>query len=90
MGRQMLLFGRSLRERGFSKPWYWESLVPENFSVKNVQFSKDSNCSRFDFLVLQWNPAKKLYHRLGAQNLTNKEGWELYRLEKDDIDALTK
>lgn len=37
-------------------------------------------CSRLDFHVLEWNPARSFYEHKGAVNLTNKEQWCYYRL----------
>ena len=54
----------------------------------NVNFAIEQNCSRFDFHVLNWNPAKKFYESLGAKNLTEAEGWEFYRLTRPEMDRL--
>ncbi|KAI8430444.1 hypothetical protein MSG28_000719 [Choristoneura fumiferana] len=47
----------------------------------------DSKCSRLDFHVLEWNPARSFYNAKGAVNLTQLEQWCFYRLTGD---ALTK
>ncbi|XP_055636008.1 thialysine N-epsilon-acetyltransferase isoform X2 [Toxorhynchites rutilus septentrionalis] len=48
-----------------------------------AKHARDSGCVRIDFHVLAWNPAKEFYKRLGAENLTAGEQWELYRLTYD-------
>ncbi|XP_041974326.1 thialysine N-epsilon-acetyltransferase-like isoform X2 [Aricia agestis] len=39
-----------------------------------------AGCSRLDFHVLEWNPARSFYRRKGALDLTAAEGWCYYRL----------
>lgn len=55
----------------------------------NVEFAIEANCSRFEFHVLSWNPAKKFYESLGATNLSEKEGWEFFRLNRNEMISLT-
>ncbi|XP_002070090.3 thialysine N-epsilon-acetyltransferase [Drosophila willistoni] len=50
--------------------------------------AKELNCSRLDFHVLEWNPARKFYENLGAKDLTVSEKWYLYRLEGDNLTNL--
>lgn len=63
------------RGRGFGKKIF----------IENVKFANDQKCKRFDFHVLDWNPAKKFYEKLGARNLSKEEGWEFYRLEHETM-----
>ncbi|XP_065074818.1 thialysine N-epsilon-acetyltransferase [Ochlerotatus camptorhynchus] len=53
-----------------------------------VHHARENGCSRFDFHVLAWNPAKKFYHGMGAENLTETEEWEFFRLTRDKMDKL--
>lgn len=66
------------RKHGFGKALF----------VENVKFALEQNCCRFDFHVLNWNPAKKFYEALGAQNLSANEGWEFFRLYEKEMDNL--
>ncbi|KAJ0181508.1 hypothetical protein K1T71_003593 [Dendrolimus kikuchii] len=45
----------------------------------------ESGCSRLDFHVLDWNPAKGFYEAKGAVNLTQLEEWCYYRLAGDAL-----
>lgn len=42
-------------------------------------------CARIELSVLEWNPAREFYHRLG---MTHQEEWLPYRMEPDDVRAL--
>ena len=44
-------------------------------------------CARIDLWVLDWNPARDFYHRLGFEDLTE---WRPYRLETAAIEALAE
>ena len=62
----------SFRQQGIGKKLFLE----------NVKFAKAENCYRLEFHVLKWNHnAKKFYEKLNAENVTEKCGWELYRLD---------
>lgn len=74
----------------YVRPQYRKLGVGKSLFVNNVKFALSENCCRFDFHVLNWNPAKKFYESLGATNLTAKEGWEFFRLnEKEMYDLST-
>lgn len=72
----------------YVKPAYRKLGFGKKLFTTNVNFAIEENCSRFDFHVLNWNPAKKFYEALGATNLTEKEGWEFYRLSLNDMKQL--
>ena len=56
-----------------------------------ARFAVDSGCVRFNFSVLNWNaPAKEFYRRVGAVNLSEKEGWEAYRVSGQALKALAE
>ncbi|XP_070507915.1 thialysine N-epsilon-acetyltransferase [Chironomus tepperi] len=74
-----------LMEDIYVKPAYRMTGVGKQLFLKNVKFANDQNCSRFDFHVLDWNPAKGFYEKLGAENLTKSEGWEFFRLNKEKM-----
>uniref|UniRef100_A0A8D9F3N2 Diamine acetyltransferase 2 n=1 Tax=Cacopsylla melanoneura TaxID=428564 RepID=A0A8D9F3N2_9HEMI len=43
------------------------------------------NCAQIDWFCLSWNPARNFYEKLGAINITEKEDWNVYRLDKDTM-----
>lgn len=73
----------------YVKPEFRNRGVGKKIFIENVKFANDQKCKRFDFHVLDWNPAKKFYEKLGAKNLTKAEGWEFYRLGHDEIVRLS-
>ena len=47
------------------------------------------NCCRLDFAVLNWNePSIAFYKHNGACNISEEQGWNVFRLSKDGIRAL--
>ena len=44
-------------------------------------------CPRVDLDVLQWNPARQFYERVGMYHM---DQWVHYRLEGDALDAMAK
>lgn len=50
--------------------------------------AKQTNCKRLELHVLDWNPAKAFYEKLGGQNLTDTEGWLYYRFDENAINRL--
>ena len=62
--------------------------------VRRFQIVLAEGCCRMDYVVFEWNSrAIDLYRRLGAQNLTEKENWNVWRFEGDqlrEISALNK
>lgn len=45
-------------------------------------------CRRMQWVVLYWNTdAIRFYQKMGAVDLSKKEGWLIYRLNEDDIKA---
>ncbi|XP_039959640.1 thialysine N-epsilon-acetyltransferase [Bactrocera neohumeralis] len=51
--------------------------------------AKEYGCQRLDFHVLGWNPARKFYNRMGAEDLTESEEWHFYRLHREQIEKLS-
>lgn len=72
----------------YVKPDCRKAGIGKKLFTTNVKFAIEENCKRFDFHVLNWNPAKKFYESLGATNLTAMEGWEFYRLNQTEMKHL--
>ena len=51
-----------------------------------VKIARARNCQRVEWLVLNWNPARQFYEKLGAYPL--KE-WQVYRLDRQAMDQLS-
>lgn len=51
----------------------------------------DKGCSQFRLLVLDWNKkAMDLYKDLGAQDLSEAEGWHSFRFEEEAMRKLAE
>ena len=72
----------------YVKPNYRKMGVGKKLFVENVKLANIENCARFEFHVLNWNPAKKFYEKLGATNLSASEGWEFYRLNTKNMEQI--
>lgn len=46
-----------------------------------LEHCKEVGCARLDFLVFDWNPARKFYERNNAVNVSEKNGYRYYRLD---------
>ncbi|XP_053693218.1 thialysine N-epsilon-acetyltransferase [Sabethes cyaneus] len=74
----------------YVKPNYRKRGYGELLFKTLIRHARENDCARFDFHVLAWNPAKQFYNRMGAENLTESERWEFYRLSREKMDALIK
>lgn len=52
-----------------------------------AQIAESRGWNRLDLSVLDWNPARQFYHRLG---MTDESEWLLYRLDEDGVSALAR
>ncbi len=50
-----------------------------------VRIARERNCGRMEWSVLNWNPARKFYEKLGAYPL---QEWTVYRLDHEAMDRL--
>ena len=51
----------------------------------------DVGCSRCNFSVLDWNePSIEYYKRQGAVDLSEKEGWKCFRMNKNVMEEFVK
>ncbi len=53
--------------------------------LKCVRLAKERNCGRMEWVVLNWNPAREFYEKLGAYPLTE---WVTYRLDEKVLKKL--
>lgn len=49
--------------------------------------AKERNCGRIDWVVLDWNPARKFYEKMGASPV---DDWLIYRLTGDKLNELSE
>ncbi|MBA2861246.1 GNAT family N-acetyltransferase [Methanococcus maripaludis] len=49
--------------------------------------AKERNCGKIEWTVLDWNPARKFYEKMGAVPV---DDWLIYRLTGDKIDELSE
>lgn len=52
-----------------------------------AKIAKARGCARIDLAVLDWNPARGFYHRLGFRHA---EPWQIFRLAADGLTAITR
>lgn len=101
MAGKILFLGRSLRKTRISQDGSRQETFHDKCSQSlevrgikylnmflQVDFAIMERCKRLDFHVLNWNPAKKFYEALGATNLSEKEGWEFFRLTQSEMEGL--
>uniref|UniRef100_A0A0A9W313 Diamine acetyltransferase 2 n=1 Tax=Lygus hesperus TaxID=30085 RepID=A0A0A9W313_LYGHE len=48
------------------------------------------DCDTIRFYVLSWNPANAFYSKMGAVDLTEKDGWHWHILFKDQMEKAAK
>lgn len=75
--------GRSVYlEDIYVKPEYQGQGIGSKIIKKVAEVALDKGCSQFRLSVLDWNKrAMDLYKALGAQDLTEAEGWHSFRFE---------
>lgn len=56
--------------------------------IKSLQEAVENNCSKLDFLVLNWNPAQEFYKIHGATDMTAKEQWHYYNFSDANLKRL--
>ncbi|MDA1002850.1 MAG: GNAT family N-acetyltransferase [Chloroflexi bacterium] len=52
-----------------------------------ARLARDRGCARLELSVLDWNPAREFYHRLGMRHMAT---WLPYRLDGDALAALAE
>ncbi len=51
-----------------------------------AKIAHSRGCARIDLAVLNWNPARGFYHRLGFRHA---EPWQIFRLAADELRTLS-
>lgn len=72
----------------FVKPSYRSRGIGKLLLNHIIQYSKKSGYNCIDFYVVHWNPAKKLYEKMGAINLTLSAGVQCHHFYKNLIDSI--
>jgi GNAT superfamily N-acetyltransferase len=52
-----------------------------------ARIAEERGCARFELSVLDWNPTREFYHRIGFENM---EEWLSYRLDQPGIAKLAR
>ncbi|KAE9552187.1 hypothetical protein FO519_004602 [Halicephalobus sp. NKZ332] len=50
--------------------------------------AQEKNYKRVQWNVLDWNPARSFYQKLEAENISETEGWLIYRLSPEQISKI--
>uniref|UniRef100_F7CDQ7 Spermidine/spermine N1-acetyltransferase family member 2 n=1 Tax=Equus caballus TaxID=9796 RepID=F7CDQ7_HORSE len=73
----------------YVKPEYRGQGIGSKIIRKVAEVALDKGCSQFRLAVLDWNKrAMDLYKALGAQDLTEAEGWHSFRFEREAMREL--
>jgi len=67
-----LFVREKFRGRGIGKALFLEC----------ARLAKERNCGRMEWVVLDWNPARVFYEKMGAYPLTE---WVTYRMDEDAL-----
>lgn len=70
----------------FVKPSHRSQGVGKMLFNTVLEYAKETEHDCVDFYVVNWNPAKKLYDKLGAVNLSSTSNANLHRIYKNVID----
>lgn len=70
-----LFVREKFRGRGIGKALFLEC----------ARLAKERNCGRMEWVVLDWNPAREFYEKMGAYPLTE---WVIYRMDEDSLENL--
>lgn len=68
-------------------PEYRKIGVGKALMVYCGKLAKERNCGRLEWSVLEWNPARKFYEKLGGKY---QDEWLIYRLDEIGIDELSR
>lgn len=68
----------------FVKPEFRGKGIGKAMFLHCVRLSKERNCGRMEWAVLDWNPARDFYEHFGA-NLV--DGWHIYRMDQERFET---
>jgi len=71
----------------FVSEWARKLGVGRRLMARLAAIAAERGWGRLDFSVLQWNPARGFYHRLGIRHM---QEWLPYRAEGDALAALAR
>ena len=69
----------------FVNPEYRGEGVGKMLLTHCAKVARERDCGRLEWSVLKWNPARRLYDKVGAKAM---EEWLLYRVSGDTLDDL--
>ncbi|XP_015789422.1 uncharacterized protein LOC107366355 [Tetranychus urticae] len=73
----------------FVDPQFRKMGIGKKFITKLAQIAYAEDMARIDLSILDWNQLSIDFHQsLGAVNLSNKEGWNYFRFNKNSIQQL--
>lgn len=61
--------------------------IGKNLLLKCAQIARERDCGRMEWSVLNWNPAREFYEKLGAYPLKD---WYIYRMDRQTIDRFVE
>ncbi|AKB51863.1 Diamine acetyltransferase [Methanosarcina barkeri str. Wiesmoor] len=68
----------------FVKPEFRGKGIGKAMFLHCVKLAKERNCGRMEWAVLDWNPARKFYERLGG---SSADGWQIYRMDEEKFES---
>ena len=75
----------------YVKPEYRGHGIGRQLFIEVMRFAERHSCHRVEWNCLDWNQNSiSFYKKFGAIDLTEKEGWHTFRLERQQINKLSK
>ncbi|CAG9826659.1 unnamed protein product [Diabrotica balteata] len=72
----------------YVSPKYRGLKAGKNLFLTVMKNAYQDGCRRGFFHVLTWNPAVKFYHELGAVNVTQRDNYQILRMEQEVFQKL--
>jgi GNAT superfamily N-acetyltransferase len=70
----------------FIHPEYRRRAVARGLMIELAKIAVQKDCTRFEWAVLDWNvDAIDFYRKMGG---SHQKEWQIYRMERDDMEAL--
>lgn len=64
----------------FVKEEYRGKGIGKALLLECIRLAKEKKCGRVEWVVLDWNPAREFYEKMGAYPLTD---WIIYRMDEE-------